>query len=468
MIILKDDYFCSGMKQQNQIKLLIISCLVILAGLVSIQYYLIRNTYQLTSETYVNEVKKEIAPVLESPEMDTIEDRFVSELKRLCLKKTKDSLTLLQFHLKAQALSDSVRVISQKYLASQTRDYPVLEEIRIRFELRQILFETNGIYDTLLRLIDPPLVFIGEKFEGKGFNISTGITHTSVELDEEEGQDAVQYFYKHNQLVDMDISNFQQKVWKEMMWMLMGAAGLILAVIILFFYMYRSLIRQKKIAEVKTDFANNITHELKTPLASLNLIVKSFQNEEVYQNSELMKQLIHSLERQNKRMQNIVDRVLESSVDKQKTQIQEVDISGFLREFISDYHSAAHEFQTEIYPDELILETDTYQLGRVIQNLLQNAEKYSPEGSAIKLRSYRKNSDYIIEIQDEGKGIPAHEQKKIFEKFYRISEGNLHDAKGLGLGLYICKQIMESLGGNIYVQSTLKTGSMFILKIPVI
>lgn len=455
------------MKQQNQIRLLVISCIIILAGLVSIQYYLIRNTYQLTSETYINEVKKEIAPVLESSEIDTIEDRFVSELKKLCLKKTNDSLSLIQFRGKARALADSVRVISQQYLASQLKDYPVLNEISVRFELRQIIFQTDTVYDTLLQLADRPLVFMGKRFDGKGFNISTGTTHTSVELDKKENEPRVQYFYKHQQSVDMDISGFQQKIWKKMMWMLAGAAGLILAVMILFFYMYRSLIRQKKIAEIKTDFANNITHELKTPLASLNLIVKSFQNEEVYQNPQLMKQLIHSLERQNKRMQNIVDRVMESSVDKQKTQIQEVDISGFLREFISDYHSAAHQLQTDIDPGELILETDTYQLGRVIQNLIQNAEKYSPEGSEIRLRSYRKNSDYIIEVTDDGKGIPPNEQKKIFEKFYRVPEGNLHDTKGLGLGLYICRQIMESLGGNIYVQSTLKKGSTFILKIPV-
>mgnify|MGYP000902505095 CR=1 FL=1 len=459
-------YFCVRMKQKNQIKILIIACLVILVGLISIQYYLIRNTYQLTSETYVNEVKKQISPVLDAPEMDSIEDRFISEMKNLCLDKAKDSLSLLQFQLKAQFLADSIHLISKKYLSTQFRDYPLLKEIGVRVELNQILFETDGVYDTLLRKIDPPLVYIGDKFQKKSFNISTGVTLTSVELDEKEDQEAVEYYYKHHQSVDMDISNFQQKILRKMAGMLLGAVGLILAVILLFFQMYRSLIKQKKIADVKTDFANNITHELKTPLASLNLVVKSLQKEEVIQNPEMLKQLLGSMDRQNNRIQNIVDRVLESSVNRQKIHLQEVDVVKFLKDFTSDFSSETHSLKVDLEPEEFILQTDTYQLGRVIQNLLQNAEKYSPEGTEIRLKGLQNNSDYIIEIQDEGIGIPATEQERIFDKFYRVSEGNRHNVKGLGLGLYLCKQIMDSLGGSIFVQSTLKKGSTFILKIP--
>ena len=455
------------MKQQNQIKILILSCLIILVGLISIQYYLIQNTYKLTSETYVTEVKKEIAPVIQAPELDTIEERFVTELKNLCLQKAKDSLTILEFQLKAQFLADSLRLVSQNYLDSQLKDYPILNEIKIRVQLQQIIFQTESANDTLLRIIDPPLSFIGEKFEGKSFNISTGTTHSSVDLEKGVDNQPVEYFYKHFQSVDMDISNFQQKVWGKMKWMLIGAVCLILAVILLFFSMYRSLIKQKKIAEVKTDFVNNITHELKTPLASLNLIIKSLQNREIKENQEKLNDLILSMERQNNRIQNIVDRVLESSVEEQKIHLQEVEIVQFLTEFLKDYHLDSHQLKINLQPNQLFLQTDTYQLGRVLQNLLQNAEKYSPKGSEITVNGFQNNSDYILEIQDEGMGIPASEQQKIFEKFYRVSEGNRHDAKGLGLGLYLCKQIMKSLGGSIFVQSTLKKGSTFILKIPV-
>ncbi|MBA5629542.1 sensor histidine kinase [Moheibacter lacus] len=455
------------MKPKNQIKILIISCLVILGGLISIQYYLIQNTYQLISETYVNEVKKEIAPVIESPELDSLEDQFVSEIKKIAWLKAQDSINEIQFHLQAQSLSDSIRNLSQKYLKSQWKDYPILKEVQLKFQLKQIVFITEFAQDTILRLVDPPLVYIGQRFDGNGFHLSSGITQTSEDLDLEDENLSTDFFYKHSSTVNMDISNFQQKIWNKMKWMLIGAFCLILAVIYLFYHIFRSFIKQKKIAEIKTDFANNITHELKTPLASLNLIIQSLQKKEVIENPEILDQMIQSMERQNNRIQNIVDRVLESSVDEQKIQLKKVEIVQFLNEFLADYHSENHQIILAIEPKELFLETDTYQLGRVLQNLLQNAEKYSPKGSEILINGFQNHSDYIIEIQDSGMGIPASEQEKIFEKFYRVSEGNRHDAKGLGLGLYLCKQIMKGLGGNILVQSSLKKGSTFILKIPV-
>lgn len=452
------------MKQQNQVKLLIISCFLILGGLISIQYYLIRNSYQLTSETYVYDVKKEIAPVIESPEMDTLEDRFLTRIKLLCLKRANDSISFAQFDKEIRFVADSVSKVSQVFIQSQMRDYPILKEIKIRAKLELILFETNGVYDTLLRLTDPPIVYLGENFSGKPFNFTNGTSHSSVDTEREV---PIKYFYKHNQRVDFDISNFQQKVWSKMAWMLVAAVLLILAVIILFFWMYRSLIKQKKIAEVKTDFANNITHELKTPMASLALIIKSLKNEEINQNPEKRMELIHSLERQNKRIQNITDRVLESSMHYQ-SELNKENIVQFLKEISTDFNTETHLFKTEIEPEEFYVKTDLSQLERVIQNLIENAQKYSPRNSEVLLKSYENNSQYVIEIYDQGKGIPASEHKKIFDKFYRVSEGNQHNTKGLGLGLYLSKQIMQSLGGTISVQSKLGEGSIFTLKIPVI
>lgn len=458
------------METKNQIKLLIISCLLILAGLVAIQYYLIRNTYNLTKDKYITEVKKTINPVVEAPELDPLEDIYVDKLKILAQKKISDSLSSTEFKSKLNFLTDSVRQAGNLFLQSQIRDYPILNDINLRFQLTEVVFSNNGVVDTLLKLTDPPLVFIGKAFDSKNvFNISNGTVRTNHQWDRDNPDEKfnIDYNYSHLSSVDMDITNFEKKIWGKMSLMLAAAIFLILAVIILFFWMYRSLIKQKKIAEVKTDFANNITHELKTPLTSLNLIVKSFQNEEVYQNPEMVRQLAGSMERQNNRIQNIVDRVVESSVDKQKIHLQRVEIVQFLKEFTSDFSSETHSLKVELESDELFLQTDTYQLGRVIQNLLQNAEKYSPDGSEIRLKAFQDNSDYFIEIQDDGIGIPTKEQKKIFDKFYRVSEGNQHNVKGLGLGLFICKQIMDGLGGSIFVQSALKKGSTFILKIPV-
>ncbi|SMC78511.1 sensor histidine kinase [Moheibacter sediminis] len=455
------------MKQQNQVKLLIITCFLILGGLISIQYYLIRNTYQLTSETYVNDVKKEIAPVVEAPELDSLEDHFMERVKKLCLQQSQDSISMAEFKRSIYYTADSIRRLSDNFLQSQVSDYPILNEIKLRIQLTQIIFDSNGVYDTLLKIKDKPIVFIGKSFENKAFNINIGTSHSSVDLENDSIKNGIKYFYKHTQTADIDISNFQQKVWGKMMWMLIAAVGLILAVIFLFFWMYRSLIKQKKIAEIKTDFANNITHELKTPMASLALIIKSLKNEEINQDAEKRMELIQALERQNKRIQNITDRVLESSMNYQN-ELKKENIVQFLKETSSDFNSETHSFKTDINPEEFYAKTDLSQLERVIQNVLENAQKYSPKNSEILLKSYENNSEYIIEIHDQGKGIPANEQTKIFDKFHRVSEGNQHNIKGLGLGLYLSKQIMKSLGGTISVKSKLGEGSTFILKIPVV
>ncbi len=455
------------MKQQNQIRLLIISCVVILAGLISIQYYLIENTYQLTSKTFISDVKKEITPVVDSPEMDSIESRLIEDVKLLSLQKVNDSLTLKEFNTELHKIANAGQMQSQDFLKSQFTDYPILQEIKVRTKVVQIVFETNTIYDTLLKLTDEPIVLLGENFKGKALTINTGVTESVIQKEPDSMQKPVNYFYKHNQVTDIDISNFQMKIWKKMAWTLSAAITLILSVIFLFFWMYRALIKQRKIAAIKTDFANNISHELKTPVTSLSLVVKSLKIDEINQNPQQLNALIETLERQTNRIQNVTEKVLESEID-YNIDFQKSDIIPFLKSIMSDFKPDKNSTKSEIEPESLIIKTDYHLLERVIQNLLENAKKYSPASSEIKLKSYVSGSEFMIEIADHGMGISIKEQQKIFEKFYRISEGNRHDIKGLGLGLYLSQKMMTSIGGSISVKSKIGEGSIFILKIPII
>lgn len=455
------------MKQHNQLNLLIIFCGIVLVGLISIQFYLIRNTYQLMSKTYISDIKKEISPIIDSPEMDSIESRITERVKKVCLKRANNDISFDRFQAEIRKLADSGQSLSQNYLKSLSRDYPILDEIKIRTQVIEMIFETSGVYDTLLKMSDKPIVFLGEDFKGKSYTISTGITESSIEKNEDSSNAAVKYFYKHNQVTDMDISNINIEIWKKMRWMLIAGIILILSVIFLFYWMYRSLIKQKKIAEVKTDFANNISHELKTPVSSLSIAIKSLKLREINQNPQKLDDLVASLERQTKRIQSLTEKVLESSME-YTTDLDKSDIILFLKGIILDSTSENHIIESKIEPEILILKTDIYLLERVIQNLLENAQKYSPNPSVIRLRSYISGSEFLIEIEDNGIGIPENELQKIFEKFYRISEGNRHDIKGLGLGLYLSQKMMKSIGGNISVKSKLNEGSTFTLKIPII
>ncbi|WP_164905213.1 sensor histidine kinase [Aequorivita ciconiae] len=455
------------MKQKNQIRLLFISCGIVLIGLISIQYYLIRNTYQLISDTYLSEIKKEIDPIWASPEMDTIESRVVDEVRMLSYKKIKDEFSTEEFREELEKIADTGRRLSQEYVKSQLIDYPDLEEIRIRTRVDQIIFETKNTSDTLLKLTDKPITFLGEDFNGKSIIIDRGIVHSHIEQEKDSLQEAIDYNYKYNQRTEIDISNFQGKIWKKMLWILIGALLLILSVITLFFWMYRTLIKQKKIAEIKTDFANNISHELKTPVSSLSLIIKSLQIEEIKKNPEKLNELISSLERQTNRIQNLTEKVLESAME-YKTEFKEQDVVPFLKGIVSSFKSDTHTIEWEIEPESLILSTDFHLLERVIENLLENGKKYNQNGSYIKLKSYLSGPEYVIEIEDNGIGITPKEQQKIFEKFYRVSEGDRHNIKGVGLGLYLSQEMMKSLNGSISVKSKIGEGSTFILRIPIV
>lgn len=456
------------MNTRIQIKVLLLCCFLLLVGLVTIQYYLIQNTYDLQKKEYVKDVKDSIESVVDAKELDVLEDSLSELIKRLELLKLKDSISRTTFDDLLKQKTDSIRKLGNLFIASQEEYYPILKEIKLRYQYSEIIFTKDSITDTILKAIQPPLIFIGHQLGESSFQLrySNSFTNNDWDNNKDDVQTQESYQFRRQGTVDVDITNWKQKVWGRMAWMLLGAVVLLLAVIGLFFWMYRMMIKQKKIAEVKTDFANNITHELKTPLASMSLIVKSMSNEKIRHDTLAMNELLQSLERQNNRIQTIVDRVLESSIDKPALYLEEIEIVAFLKNLLMDYRTGSQGVITDIQPTELYLTTDAYKLERVILNLLDNAYKFGGESSRIYFKSFAKGNQFFIEISDEGEGIPLNEQKKVFDKFYRISKGNEHSTKGLGLGLYLCMQMMSNLGGSIQLQSKPDNGSTFTLILP--
>lgn len=418
---------------------------------------------------YIKEVKDSVYVLANSAEIDTLELSFQDLVKDLKIKQLKDSITQDEFKLYLKQKVDSILELTNAYIDLQRKDYPILDEINIRGQFSEIYFKNDTIRDTIVSLSQPALIYLGKQLESSEiFRISSGVFLNNSDWISEDytTHSREKYNIQIRYEIDFDITNWQYKVISRMAWMLVLAIFLIISVVALFFWMYRAMIKQKKIAEIKTDFANNITHELKTPLTSLNLIVKSFQNEQLLQNPEMMKSLIQSMNRQNNRLQQIFDRILETTLDNPKVNWEEIDIVEFLKDFAQDFQSKSHQIQWQIQPEKLNLTTDSYQLGRVLQNIIQNAEKYSEAGTEIQVKAYATQNEYVIEVQDFGCGISPSEQAKIFDKFYRVSQGNLHDVKGLGLGLYISKQIIQSLKGSISVKSQKLEGSCFTIKIP--
>jgi len=253
------------------------------------------------------------------------------------------------------------------------------------------------------------------------------------------------------------------------------ASMFILFIILAFASAIYQLIRQKQISEIKTDFINNMTHEFKTPIATINLALDAIKNPKVINNKDQIFRYIKMIREENKRMHAQVENVLRiSKLEKNQLDISKdvIDINDIIDDAISHvdlivkdnggyinvHYKAA---QTEVLANEM-------HLTNVIINMLDNAIKYSNGAPKITISTENSPKNLIIKIADKGIGMNKNVQKNIFKKFYREETGNIHNVKGHGLGLAYVKKIVEIHQGEIYVESEKGKGSIFYIKLPLI
>ena len=235
------------------------------------------------------------------------------------------------------------------------------------------------------------------------------------------------------------------------------------------------LIKQKQISEIKTDFINNMTHEFKTPIATINLALDAIKNPKIIEDKEKVQRYLQMIKEENKRMHAQVENVLRIS----KLEKNELDISKEPRdvtEIIEDaieHVSLIVEDRQGIIHQHFNAQRSTILLNEVhftnvLVNVLDNAIKYSPNAPVIDVFTENIKDFILIKIQDQGAGMSKVAQKRVFEKFYREHTGDLHNVKGHGLGLAYVKQIVEDHNGQIFVESEKGKGSTFIIKMPLI
>jgi signal transduction histidine kinase len=269
------------------------------------------------------------------------------------------------------------------------------------------------------------------------------------------------------------IKDWKTIVVQRMSFLLIASVIIFLFVIGLLYYSIKNLITQKKTSEVKTDFINNITHELKTPLATLSIATKSLKNETIITNKEAFSSTLNIVERQSNRLQKLIDQVLTNSLSSdaivlsKETMSDNNYFSELIQDFILAHQHSDIEIINEVCAPEVMLRIDRFHFTTALNNILENAVKYGKENTRITVKTDCKNGNYHITIGDNGIGISEKDQEHIFDKFYRVGDGNVHDVKGLGLGLYYTSQIIGAHEGRIAIQSELGTGTTFHIKIPV-
>lgn len=463
------NYFCTMIKTKNKIKLLLIVSYLLGIGLFTIQFYLIKNTYTLQKENFIKEIKNAINKIevdkYEKENNETIHQAFLKIYIKDSLKSKKAKLK--QFYNAKDLINAKNTFLFQKKLDSLFPNY----KIKYKQEIIEFVLQQDDKIDTLLQISDCPMLIFGSEFETQNtFLFDNEITKISNNVN--QSNSVIFTSRKHNiQLKSnsyIDISNWKWEVLKRMSTLLILSFAIILSIILLFYILYKKMLQQKKISEIKTDFANNITHELKTPLASLFLIVKSLEQKEIYNNQEKVKEMSEALKRQYERLQNVVDNVIGSSISNDEIELEAYNIKDFLQKYLENFNSNQHFLKTSILDNDVFINTNVSRLENVLNNLLDNAMKYSSANSEIEVFTTINEKFYIIGIKDSGIGISKENQKKIFDKFYRVSEINLHTTKGLGLGLYLCKELVTKLGGNLKLKSDLGKGSEFYIELPFI
>lgn len=308
---------------------------------------------------------------------------------------------------------------------------------------------------------------LATKIKSERFKFNKNTTYSIPIFTDNEGTN------KYNLLVSFP--HKEKFLFSELLGITLLSIIFTFIIIIAYTSALNQLIRQRQISEIKTDFINNMTHEFKTPIATINLALDAIKNPKVIDDKEKVSRYLQMIRDENKRMHAQVENVLrisklekkELDINKESNNIQEI-----IEEAIEHVHLILEDREGTITTHygakrTTVLLNDVH-FTNVIVNILDNAIKYSQEPPIINVYTENVNDFVMLKIIDQGTGMSKVALKRIFEKFYREHTGDLHNVKGHGLGLAYVKRIVEDHNGQIFVESEKGKGSTFIIKIPLI
>jgi two-component system phosphate regulon sensor histidine kinase PhoR len=269
------------------------------------------------------------------------------------------------------------------------------------------------------------------------------------------------------------VPDFQKQVWGSLIWIILGSGLFTVIIIAAFFITIKTLLNQKKLSEIKSDFINNMTHEFKTPLATISLAIDAIRNPKVQADLTKLEYFSSIIKEENKRMNKHVETILHAALMEKKElqfNIAKVNANVLIAAVVDNFQLQLNEKEAkcilslDAVQDEI--DIDEQHFSNVISNLVDNAIKYSKEDLTIRIKTFNKSGNFIITVEDNGIGMNKETVKNVFEKFYRAHTGNVHNVKGFGLGMSYVKTIIDALNGEIKVDSTLSKGTVFTLEIP--
>lgn len=451
---------------KQRINLLIVFSVVALIVLSTVQCYLVKTTYDYKVAQFHTEIKNKIGQI--SNNYSDIDSVIVAK-KEALYKQLSENYILgkkSKMDIKNGVLQNEFRdALTQKIKRKFERELP---NLKIDFAIvlnKFILYKNAKKADTIFS--EKP--FIQNKLYGNlaslnhAFLVRNYVGTTNGTF---ENQD---YKLLTEDSMYVSVVDWEMIVLSRMTFILILSLLSILTLITLFVIAIKALIRQKKVSDVKTDFINNITHELKTPLATLSISTKILEQKNIRENNENFNAIINTISRQNNRLQSLIDQVMANSLAENEIELQKekIETEDFLLSIVNDFKitfpkiNLKIDFQTQ----KTILILDKFHLTTAFLNVLENAVKYGSKTITIKTRIVE--NQFSVSIEDDGIGIEKNKQSLLFDKFYRVQQGNLHNTKGLGLGLYYVNQIIKAHQGSVNVVSDLGKGTQFTILLKV-
>ena len=447
---------------KQKINLLIGLSSLVLVALIAIQCYLVKTSYDYKVQQFHTEVKEKIAKI--TNDYTEIDSTILNSKEVYYKQLVNNYIENGKYGLKSKLSKNPFRdALTQELKSKIEHQFPKGEiEFAVvinKFVLLHKSQKTDTIFSekpTIANSIYGSLTSLEDAFSVRNYVGTTAVLQNS------------NYKLLAEETLFVSVKNWEQIILRRMVTILVLSVFSILILISLFVIAIRTLIKQKKISDVKTDFINNITHELKTPLTTLSVSTKILERKEVKDNDAVFNAVLETIGRQNVRLQNIIDQVMRSSLGFEKIEFQKEKVTpnSLLKLIATDFNLAYPniKIKTDYSAIDRKLSLDKFHLTTAINNVLENAVKYGCQN--IYIKTTFEDDVFSIGIHDDGIGIPKTKQSLLFEKFYRVEQGNLHNVKGLGLGLYYVDQIIKAHKGSIKVVSDLGKGASFTISIP--
>jgi signal transduction histidine kinase len=451
---------------KQRINLLIACSVIALVVLSTVQCYLVKTAYNYKVAQFHIQIKNEIAKI--SNDFSDIDSALVSKKESLY-----KSLSETYFKGKKNRLDFKNEILQNEYQSALTQEIQQkferdLPNFKIDFAIvlnKFILYQNTKKADTIFS--EKP--FIQNKLYGNlaslnhAFLVRSYVGTTNGTFENQE------YKLLTEDSMYVSVIDWEMIILRRMAFILVLSLLSILTLITLFVIALKALIKQKKVSDVKTDFINNITHELKTPLATLGISTKILEQKNIRENDANFTAIVNTISRQNNRLQNLIDQVMANSLAENEIELQKekIEAEDFLQIIINDFKINYPEIRiiTHFETQKTSLVLDKFHLTTAFLNVLENAVKYG--SNTIVIRTKQFGEQFSISIEDNGIGISKNNQLLLFEKFYRVEQGNLHDTKGLGLGLYYVNQIIKAHHGSVNVISDLGKGAQFTILLKV-